>query len=85
MAGGPVSAPICQGSRTGGSMPRTDPINSGPTVPDTPPPFPMPVLWPCWSTGHGVHSASDVRVSGLSGVYVCDTQLRCDMQPYPDH
>ena len=21
----------------------------------------------------------------LSGVYVCDTQLRCDMQPYPDH
>lgn len=46
---------------------------------------------PCHSSGPagpqavGWHSASDVGVSGLSGVYMCDPQLRCDMQPYPDH
>ena len=46
---------------------------------------------PCHSSGPagpqavGWHSASNVGVSGLSGVYMCDPQLRCDMQPYPDH
>ena len=36
LADGPVLAPICQGSRTGGFVPRTDPISSRPAVPVTP-------------------------------------------------
>lgn len=73
LAGVPVLTPICQGSRTGGSMPRTDPIGSRPAVPATPIPTPIPHAAPMALLVHrpwGGHGASDVRVSGLSSVCV---------------
>lgn len=68
MADGPVLAPVCQGSRTGGFMARTDPVSCRPAVPA--PSMPHPVLMALRSAGHGVLQASDVGASSLSGVCV---------------
>lgn len=69
LAGGPVLAPICQGSWTGGFMPRTDPVSSNPAVPAT-------LRAPPRSDGRALHrpagwySTSDVGDSGPLGVCV---------------
>lgn len=53
LADGPVPAPICQGSWTGGSMPRTDPISSRPAGPATlyaPPSSNDPLVHRLWGS-----------------------------------
>ena len=79
LAGVPVLAPICQGSRTGGSMPRTDPISSRPAVPATPTPNPIPHATPMALLVHRPWGGTAHLMSGsqASGVYVCYMQLRC--------
>lgn len=47
LASGPVLASICQGSQTGVSVPRTDPVSSIPAVPATLP-YLTQLSWPCW-------------------------------------